>query len=220
MAAPAKTWIIQFWSWIFGALKWVSPFRWVRAAFPNLRGNYRFVEAWVLGDLLLSAACLAALSSPGFCWWQILILCYGAIRIFEIVVYQTNVLLFDEYSVKKGGETYGVAGLRRLVLLLLHNYIEVLFWFSVFYRNSNHMFDSGRISLDSFAGSLYFSIVTMSTLGYGDVTPTQDTALFLVMVQTMIGVFMALVMLARFVSLLPKPGTLDLLEKDDPGART
>jgi hypothetical protein len=140
-------------------------------------------------------------------------LCYAGIRIFEIAIYQINVLLFDEYRAEKASQKYAVGGFRRIVLLLLHNYIEVLCWFALFYRNLSFLFDSKHILLDSLGGSLYFSLVTMSTLGYGDITPKERGGLFLVFTQISIGIFMALLILARFISLLPKPKTLDEFEK-------
>jgi len=145
-------------------------------------------------------------------------------RVLDIVIYQINVLLFDPYRAKKKGEIYAVRSLRRIVLLLLHNYIEILFWFALFYRNWSSLFCSKYVSLDSFLGSLYFSLVTMSTLGYGDVSPIETSgafltfsierlALILTFAQTSIGICMAFLILTRFISVLPKPQTLDNLEK-------
>jgi len=207
-----KSFIVGLWSGVFNALRWVSPFQAIRKVFPGMRRSYRFVDCWVLGNLLASVGCLVASSAPGVRWWEIVILCYGGTRIFEIVVYQANVLLFDQYRARRAGQDYGVRGYRRLVLLLLHNYVEILFWFSAFYRNFSCVFDSRHILLDSVPGSLYFSVVTMATLGYGDITPKGTAGLVLATTQTLTGVFMAVVMLAKFISLMPKPKTLDELE--------
>jgi hypothetical protein len=64
----------------------------------------------------------------------------------------------------------------------------------------------------------------MSTLGYGDIYPTEKSGVFiffsieklgliLTFAQTIIGIFMALLILTRFISLLPKPETHDNFEK-------
>lgn len=66
--------------------------------------------------------------------------------------------------------------------------------------------------MDSVVTSFYYSLFTMSTLGYGDITPISSWAIILVTIQTLLGVFMELMILARFVSLLPKPDTLDDFE--------
>ena len=52
-----------------------------------------------------------------------------------------------------------------------------------------------------------------SQIGFGDIIPKDGTGLFLVFMQTSIGIFMALLILARFISLIPKPKTLDEFEK-------
>jgi len=48
----------------------------------------------------------------------------------------------------------------------------------------------------------YFSFVTMTTLGYGDITPASDLARALVVFQTIIGQIFLIVVVARVVSLL------------------
>lgn len=208
-----KSFIVEFWSRVFNGLRWVSPFQLIRALSSRTRKNYGFVDIWVLGNFVFSLVCLTALSAPYLRWWEIVILFYAGIRIFEVVIYQINVLLFDEYRAKKASKEYAVRGFRRVVLLLLHNYTEILFWFALFYRNFGFLFDSKNIPLDSLGGSLYFSVVTMSTLGYGDIIPKETAGLFLIFTQTSIGIFMALLILARFISLLPTPKTLDEFER-------
>jgi hypothetical protein len=209
-----KSFVVEFWSQIFNLLRWISPFQLVKVAFPAARKNYGFVDTWVLGNLFFSLICLTALSAPKIRWWEIIILFYAGLRVFEVVIYQINVLLFDEYRARKAGKGYAVRGFRRVVLLLLHNYIEILFWFALFYRNFSFLFDSRHILLDSVRGSLYFSLVTMSTLGYGDIIPKETKSLSLIFTQTSIGIFMALLILARFISSIPTPKTLDEFEKE------
>jgi hypothetical protein len=177
------------------------------------RPNYGFVDMWVLGNLVFSLVCLSVSSVPQIQWWEIILLSYAGIQIFEIVIYQINVLLFDQRRAEKAGKKYALGGYRRIVILLLHNYVEILFWFALFYRNFDFLFDSKYISLNSFSGSSYFSLATMSTLGYGDIIPTNTTGAILCFFQTSIGILMALLIIARFISLLPRPKTLDEYER-------
>ena len=51
----------------------------------------------------------------------------------------------------------------------------------------------------------YFSFVTMTTLGYGDIAPVEDIPRALVVFQTLIGQIYLVVVVARVVSLLGKP---------------
>lgn len=200
-----KSFIIDIGANIFDGLRWITPFQQIRANFPSTKGNYGFVELWVLVNIICSLSCLLISSAKDILWWEIFLLSYAGIRIFEIVIYHINVLLFDQYRLEKVGRPYFLGSYRRIVILLLLNYFEVLFWFALFYRNFDFVFKSKNIQLNSFCGSSYFSLVTMSTLGYGDITPIKPLGQILSIVQTLIGIFMVLLIIARFISLLPKP---------------
>jgi hypothetical protein len=180
---------------------------------PATKESYRFVDGWVLGNLVLSIALLLMCSAPNLRWWEFIAIGYGLIRVFEVFIYQINVLLFDEYRAKKAGKYYAVRGFRRLSLLLLHNYGEIIFWFALFYRNLDGAFDSGKRTLNSFLVSLNFSFVIMTTFGSSTISPKETLGDILTLVQSVIGLFMALLILARFISLIPTPETLDEFEK-------
>jgi hypothetical protein len=49
--------------------------------------------------------------------------------------------------------------------------------------------------------SLYFSFITLSTLGYGDIVPVAQVARMLAMVEAMFGMFYMALLVARLVSL-------------------
>ena len=63
----------------------------------------------------------------------------------------------------------------------------------------------------SWKSAYYFSFITQLTIGYGDVSPLGPTRAIAVL-QGMIGFFFGLVVLGRFISFLPRIGTL---MKDD-----
>jgi hypothetical protein len=54
--------------------------------------------------------------------------------------------------------------------------------------------------------AIYFSFMTLMTVGYGDITPVADVARMLAMVEAMTGTFFVGVMIARLVSLYSNPG--------------
>lgn len=208
-----KSFIVETWSKIFSILRWISPFQVIRTLVPVTKGNYLFVDGWVLGNLLLSIGLLLICSAPNLRWWEAIAIGYGGIRVFEVFVYQINVLLFDEYRARKAEKTYAVRGFRRIMVLLLHNYVEIIFWFALFYRNIDWAFETGGVVLDSFFVSLNFSFVTMTTFGHTIISPTETVGGILVFLQSIIGLFMALLILARFISLIPTPETMDEFEK-------
>lgn len=49
--------------------------------------------------------------------------------------------------------------------------------------------------------ALYFSFVTLSTVGYGDIAAVSNPARLLAMVEAVIGVFYTTILIARLVSL-------------------
>lgn len=204
-----KSFIVGLWSKIFGALRWISPFQIFRTLIPTIKESASFVDVWVLGNLLLSIILLSMCSAPNLLWWEILSICYGVIRVCEIGIYQINVLLFDEYRARKARKPYVVRDFRRLVLLLLHNYVEIIIWFALFYRNIDWAFETGGITLDSFLMALNFSFITMTSFGYSTIIPKEALSYILTIIQSAIGLFMALLILARFISLLPEPKTID-----------
>jgi len=215
MAEYKRSLIVELWLKIFSLLRWISPFQIVRKLIPSSIDIY-FVEGWVLGNFLLSIVSYFILfmwSDPNVYWWETIAICWGAIRVFEVTIYQINVLLFDWYRASKEGKPYAVRGFLRLIILLLHNYVEIIFWFALFYRNMNWAFETGGLALDSFLVSLNFSFVTMTTFGHSNVFPKTDVGYILTLIQSAIGLFMALLILARFISLIPSPKTSDRVEK-------
>jgi len=138
---------------------------------------------------------------------------YGFIRTFEIVMYQTNVLLFDEYRAVKAGNEYHLEGYRRIVLLLLHNYFEIIFWlacaYTVMASDFEHKWQSGAGTM---FGGVYSSFITMTSFGDFDLSPKTTSAAFVLLFHATVGLFMTLLSLARFISLIPAPQTRDLIE--------
>ena len=208
-----KSFVVELWSRIFNILRWISPFQVIRTLIPAIRGSYGFVDGWVLGNLVLSIVLLLVCSAPSIRWGEAIAIGYGGIRVFEVFVYLINVLLFDKEREKKAGKTYALHDFRRLVLLSLHNYAEIIFWFALFYRNLGWAFETGKITLNSFLTSLNFSFLTMTTFGYSTIFPKETLGEILTLTQSIIGLFMALLILARFISLIPTPQTMDEFDR-------
>jgi len=54
---------------------------------------------------------------------------------------------------------------------------------------------------ESFSAVSYFSFVTLSTLGYGDITPTNSLSQFFVYSESIVGVFYMAIIVASIVSI-------------------
>lgn len=217
----SRSFIVDFWEFVFKILGGISIFsltRWLSKIFKKekLTRSYVFVEIWVLLCSVLSVSFLfIATSDLNKSYLGYFLLAFGALRVFETVIYHVNVILFDEYRTKKNKDKppYAVRGFRRLVILTVHNYFEILIWFAGFYSYAHCSFEKGQVLL-SLSGALYHSIVTMSTLGYGDIYPLAGKTLgiFLSCTQTLIGIFLAIVVFARIIAMIPRPFTMDEYE--------
>ncbi|HSF87693.1 MAG TPA: potassium channel family protein [Acidimicrobiia bacterium] len=94
----------------------------------------------------------------------------------------------------------------QLVIAALAAYLEIALVFAFLYAGviettSEPFFAQG----DEGTGSvLYFSVVTMTTLGYGDLSPATDLGQSLVMIQTLFGQIFLVVLVAYLVGSLGK----------------
>lgn len=208
-----KSFIVEFWSQVFKILGYISPFHIVRCLIPATKRGWGFVDKWVLGHLLLSIVLLFICKAANLHRCEALAVLYGGLRVFELVIYQVNVVLFAQYRARKKGERFAFRGFRRIVILVLHNYAETVFWFALFYRNADWAFKTGGVALDSFLGSVEYSFVTMTTFGYTAISPRETLGHVLTLIQSAIGMFMTLLVLGTFISFLPTPETLDEFEK-------
>jgi hypothetical protein len=71
-----------------------------------------------------------------------------------------------------------------------------------------YAFSTGPDSSHSMRGvtALYFSFITLSTVGYGDIVPVSGSARMLAALEATVGVFYTTVLIARLVSLYSSPG--------------
>lgn len=171
--------------------------------------TWGFSDSWVLGYTAIAILFLlfVPLSAMGFFAGVGLVL--GALRILEIIGYLFKVLLIDDSDKNLSERIPPVLSSRRLLVLALHNYLEIVLWFAFAYAVFEERFQNSSEILTSSVGSFYFSVVTMTTLGYGDVTPRDSLTRLLVTSQTLLGVFMALVVVGWMVGLLPRRESIE-----------
>ena len=72
--------------------------------------------------------------------------------------------------------------------------------------------NTGKQSMSGFTG-FYFSFITLSTVGYGDITPISRLARWLAAMEAMTGLLYVAVLIARLVSLYSAPGSAEHREK-------
>ncbi|MBV8352418.1 MAG: two pore domain potassium channel family protein [Verrucomicrobia bacterium] len=76
---------------------------------------------------------------------------------------------------------------------------------------NSFVFTLGPKSTESMKGftALYFSFITLSTVGYGDIVPVSGPARMLAMVEAMFGMFYVTLLIARLVSLYSSKSPLE-----------
>ena len=160
----------------------------------------RIIRNWFV--ILLVAYVGIALSIPSI-WNHIviryiviaLVIALGAWRLAEIILYHTAVnfcYAYPEYKIR-------VESVNRSVILLIINYCEMIMIYSLFYLISQSICNgiSGRI-VGGILDPIYFSIVTIATLGFGDFYPVNAWGKVIVCFEVLSGVLLVVLIISMF----------------------
>ena len=204
------TYVLNLWTHLFALLRYLSPYYWAYRWLPQkIVATWGFSDSWVLGFSIVAVIFVLLIPISLGSWLAFAALIIGGLRVLEIIGYLFNVLLLSTSKESPGESVPPLLSARRSLVLALHNYIEIVLWFAVTYSILAERFIDCAKVLSSSVGSVYFSVVTMTTLGYGDVTPTDSLTWALVTLQTAIGLFMVLVVVGWIIGLLPKRKSID-----------
>lgn len=199
-----NSFIVDFWEKVFHILSKISLFYWIRKVTKNR--SYTFVEGWVLGNLIISILCsLVVYWVPLASWILYTLLVYGLLRVFEIIVYQLNVLLFDPYRAQKQNKEYAIHSATRMVVLLLHNYVEIMFWYTAVILCLINIYGSEvYFSWGQFVQQNVLCIATFDSDFLETPRMSAIPALsHVVFMEIISGLIMTLISLSRFIGLLP-----------------
>jgi len=85
--------------------------------------------------------------------------------------------------------------------LTLRSYLELIISFSLLYVYLG-LVNQGNVikGADSMLDSLYFSVITITTLGYGDIKPITDVAKIFSMIEVLSGLTLIILALAIYIS--------------------
>lgn len=198
--------IVELSDWLFGTLEKLSIFNVVRKLKNTT--SYKFVDLWVVGNLvaaILSSILIYNLSIENK-YLVCIILIYSILRVFEVIIYQINVLLFHPYRAKKKGEEYKLKSITRMVIALLHNYIEIMFWYStmvisIIIFNGDNPYNLTWIEI------IRSNILCIATLDGNSVKEAVNSSYnylsSLVFLEIISGMIMTIISLARFIGALP-----------------
>ena len=99
---------------------------------------------------------------------------------------------------------------KRSMLLLFFNYLEIVFAYAVLYSTGNHL----NQPLDRWTDAVYFSIITSSSIGYGDFHPATTYGKFLVSTQALLFLFFVVLFLNFFSTQIKSKGYFDHENKE------
>ena len=129
---------------------------------------------------------------------------FDSLLFFVIVVYiLIGVFNYPLYIifVEVYGEDWSPRSLNRSLMLLLINYIEILIGFAALYLYTGTIGDMCRVPISKSLDAIYFSSITITTLGYGDFTPLNGKGRMLVSVEAIAGMIFTVLIIAIFVGL-------------------
>jgi len=95
---------------------------------------------------------------------------------------------------------------RRSMLLLFFNYLEIVLAYAVFYSCGNYL----NKPFEHWFDPVYFSIITSSSIGYGDFHPVLPMGKFLVSTQALLFLFFIVLFLNFFSTKVKSRGYFDL----------
>jgi hypothetical protein len=125
------------------------------------------------------------------------------LRLWEILIINTWMFLFRQ-TASKVSNTESYENDIRLFILLVFQYITIIlmyasFYFSV-YTCDPSSFSVGSQTTGSVFTWLYFSIVTIATVGYGDITPVSVLAKLVTISEILFGMFFVLLFVTNILS--------------------
>lgn len=185
----------------------------------NRQSTAALTDSWVLLNFLLAWGAIffarPLIECQFFPSWLrsalwLLFLIYPALRIIEVIVFQIWTQILGGYRNKPIRMVYKVVSLRRSVVLSGLLYIEAVVWYGVIYQVLWEHFTKDVVR--HWYGALYYSTVTMTTTGFGEITPTSPATYLLNTSQIFVGWAMIVLIVSRVVAYLPRPLTHDPIE--------
>lgn len=206
-----KSITVEFWNKIYLFLSYISIYKLVTLFIKNKSAEWRynFIDIWVLSNFFSAFFSIFLIKYLRIQMLDFILVIYGFLRVFEVIIYQINVLLFDEYRARKKGKVYKLRGYRRMIINLFTNFGEIIFWFA-----SSYAFFSGALfNSDMTIVELIFnSFCIMTTFGLPNLKINTEIGLYILWFQSISGLLMTLLSISRFIGLMPKVETMDEFE--------
>lgn len=195
--------LVDILSSIFNNLRKISVFNFVKKRLGSSIENikYLFVELWVVGNLIAAIFFSIVLYTYNNKVINYIILIYAALRVFEIIVYQINVVFFDPIRAQNNNETYYVKSIIRTLILIFINFLEIVFWYACMILSISNLNDI----IINYPWIKYIgeSFLCLATFNEGVITTGYSTLKKLSFLEIITGLVFTLISFARFLGLLP-----------------
>jgi hypothetical protein len=196
------------WARLFCRLYWCAPLQMLRGRSKRLSDcGHGFVDLWVAARTTIPVVLLVVSIVCDVTRVKLIVLPLGFLCLADMLIAQGHVVLFGGYWAEEQGEDRGVKSVHRLLVNALHNYAEVIAWFALFYLELECWFDRIGREIHPTVDAVLFSFATMTSFGYSDVRPANTYGSLLTLIQSAIGLMMALLILGLIVNALPPPPT-------------
>ncbi len=117
-------------------------------------------------------------------------------RIIDGLNYRLCIVFVDRYQPR-----WGLRSLNRSLLLLMFNYCEIIIGFAIFYLATCSIgYSNSNGAITRPLEALYFSTVTITTLGYGDMRPISPFGQGLTLLQPLLGFILIVIVIGVFLT--------------------
>lgn len=164
----------------------ISQLKWFLG--PKVKRTH-FVEFYVLVRFIVL---IFLALHPSTSWVYVAVVTYFLVEGFN---YRLCVIFVDSYH-----EEWSLRSRNRSLLLLIINYFEMVIGFAALYLSTGSVVSISGQPLTGLLDALYFSLVTISTLGFGDFIPHLAIGKKLVIIETLLGFIFVVLVVATFVN--------------------
>lgn len=200
--------------WFSDIFKWYLSWKFPKAPRPlqqarrrNLalkRMNifYRFVSFFILLVLLVYDYCWKPLLGPAAILQTRLVFMTLSAILIAYALFRANEVFFaftrDSFRILNGRDSTSTLRPGERVKLAIWSYVCLVMDFAIIYRVLRGSFIEGLINT---VDAVYFSTITIATVGYGDIKPIHPFAKIIVAYEVICGVALVVLSLTVYISL-------------------